>query len=167
MGRAENICASAKRDIADMCQSSGDLHELVATRLPNLQEGALAPMQVPPVLALTSAAACSRGNRLLLCRQLRGRQKLLNYAHGMSWLACAGAFGCEICVSRRGVAHVSITECWLEVPKIMRMECPGWHELAPLAVKLGIKTWGSPCEHHRVLAGGANKPCALRGPALL
>ncbi len=87
VGRAENICASAKRDIADMCQSSGDLHELVATRLPNLQEGALAPMQVPPVLALTSAAACSRGNRVLLCRQLGDRQKscVWNVLAGMCW----------------------------------------------------------------------------------
>ena len=86
MGRAENICASAKRDIADMCQRSGDLHTLVATRLPNLQEGALAPMQVPPVLAPTSAAAFL-GEMAPSCKQLRGRQKLCfrKVLAGMCW----------------------------------------------------------------------------------
>ena len=124
MGRAENICASAKRDIADMCQSSGDLNTLVATRLPNLQEGALAPMQVPPVPALTSAAA-------------------------FSW---------EFAPSVQAAGRPA---------KFMRNECPGWHVLARLAVKLRIETWGSSCKHHQVLAGGATKPCALPGSARL
>lgn len=100
VGRAENICASAKRDIADMCRSSGELHTLVATRLPNLQEGALAPMQVPPALALTSAAALSSRGALS-----RGS-------------FCAGSYGAG---------------------KIMRMECPGWHVLAPFGCEVAYR----------------------------
>ena len=47
---AEAICATAKRDIAELCQSSGMLSKLVATGCPSTSQkmGALVSSQVRP-----------------------------------------------------------------------------------------------------------------------